>query len=80
MTPTIKCDENRQENESVSHIATTKVTCDCPLSFREAAPEVVHHGYQKDELSLEARQLVPPLMPVRHVLGPLLMYYLLLIQ
>lgn len=47
------------------------VTCDGPLPFREAAPEVVHHGHQQYELPLEPGQLVPPVMPMRHVLGAL---------
>lgn len=47
------------------------VTCDGLLSFGEAAPEVIRHGHQQYELSLKARQLVPPIMPVCHVLGAL---------
>lgn len=56
------------------------VTCDGPLSYGEAAPEVIHHGDQQYELPLEARQLVPPVMPMCHVLGALQTgyhYYLL---
>lgn len=51
-------------------------TCDSPLSFGEAAPEVIHHGHQQYELPLEARQLVPPLMPMCLVLGALQTGYL----
>lgn len=52
------------------------VTCDDPLSFGEAAPEVIHYGHQQYQLPLEARQLVPPVMPMCHVLGALQTGYL----
>lgn len=67
----VKCEETQGQNESVS---AKQVTSDRPLSLCEAAPEVVHQGHHEDELSLEARQLVPPVMPVRHVLGALVIH------
>lgn len=59
------------KNNSKNRMCKTELTSDSLLSICEAAPEIIHHGQCKDELSLEARQLVPPVMPIDHVLCPL---------
>lgn len=65
---TLNSKKNRKINNSKNHVCTTELTCDSLLSICEAAPEIIHHGQRKDELSLEVRQLVPPVMPIDHVL------------
>lgn len=56
------------EDQNISAVKTTNSR---PLSLCEAAPEVIYHGHQEEKLSLEAGQLIPPVMPVCHVLGTL---------
>lgn len=60
-------------------LLSLSVTCDGPLSLCETAPKVIHRRHQQYELPLEARQLVPPVMPMCHVLGALQTSYLSLL-